>query len=545
MAASEFRAGASRGAVRRDAMRSRTFFVGVIAVAAVGLASGSLRAQDATWRVSVTSAGVQGTLDSERSAISFDGRWVAFDSHAANLVAMDTNLCADIFVRDLQIGTTERVSLSSAGKQGNGGSFHPAISADGRFVAFDSAATGLVSGDTNFVDDIFVRDRQTGTTERVSIDSRGFQANGKSDFPAISADGRYVAFFSIAGNLVAGDTNSAFDIFVHDRQTGTTEVASVDSTGTLANASSEFPALSADGRFVEYNSFASNLVAGDVNGTSDVFVHDRQTGTTEMVSVDSSGVQGNNQSLHGALSADGRYVVFRSDASNLVANDTNGAADIFAHDRTTGVTELMSVDSTGVPGNQQSKHPAISGDGRFVAFRSDSTNLVAGDTNNYADVFLHDRSTGATERVSVDSNGAQGNNISYWPTLSMDGRRAAFGSYASSLVSGDTNVSFDVFVHGPYLTLEADPAAPAGGATITFTTWMGGASAPCMLVATDINGTPVFVPAVISTFDNTGVWRLSATVPAGLTGNVITFETYGFDPTGKIDVSNPFAVSFQ
>jgi len=526
-------------------MRSRTFFVGVITGVLLGASSRPARAQEATWRVSVSSSGVQGTLDSERSAISFDGRWVAFDSHAANLVGMDTNLCADVFVRDLQSGTTERVSLSSSGKQGNDGSFHPAISADGRYVAFESAATGLVSADTNSSDDIFVRDRQTGTTERVSVDSSGVQANGDSDFPAISADGRYVAFSSIASNLVTGDTNFAFDVFVHDRQTGTTELASVDSAGTHANGTSEFPALSADGRFVEFDSYASNLVAGDLNGTADVFVHDRQTGTTELISVDSSGVQGDNRSLHGALSADGSYVVFRSDASNLVANDANGVGDVFLRDRATGTTELMSVDSAGVHGNGISKHPAISGDGRVVAFRSNSTNLVAGDTNNFSDVFLHDRSTGATERVSVDSGGAQGNNISYWPTLSMDGRRAAFGSYASNLAPGDTNGSFDVFVHGPYLTLEADPAAPAGGATITFTTWMGGASAPCALFATDINGTPVFLLAVISTFDNTGVWRLSATVPAGLTGNVITFETYGFDPTGKVDVSNPFAVSFQ
>src|SRR5207249_1268748 len=213
---------------------------------------------------------------------------------------------------------------------------HPALSADGRFVAFGSDATNLVAGDTNGTTDVFVHDRQTGTTERVSVASGGgTQGNGKSGgffaFPALSADGRFVAFQSDATNLVAGDTNGTTDVFVHDRQTATTERVSV-------NGFSAGPALSADGRFVAFHSTGSNLVAGDTNGATDVFVHDRQTGTTERVSGASDGTQGNDASAGPALSADGRLVAFHSSATNLVAGDANRAYDVFVHDRAVSTT---------------------------------------------------------------------------------------------------------------------------------------------------------------------------------------------------------------
>src|SRR6266446_1314542 len=240
--------------------------------------------------------------------------------------------------------TTERVSVTSGGTEGNGASLGSALSADGRFVAFDSAATDLVAGDTNGVSDVFVHDRQTGATERVSVASGGAQGNASSGLigfafpPALSADGRFVAFVSYATNLVPGDTNGATDVFVHDRQTGMTERVSVASDGTQANNASSYPALSADGRFVAFQSDATNLVAGDTNGATDVFVHDRQTGTTERVSVASGGTQGNGFSAGPALSADGRFVAFHDTATNLVAGDTNGASDVFVHELTVSTT---------------------------------------------------------------------------------------------------------------------------------------------------------------------------------------------------------------
>src|SRR5437660_5099931 len=260
------------------------------------------------------------------------------------LSAVTLLLLAALGGRSAGAQTTVRVSVASDGTEGNDVSLGSALSADGRFVAFDSAATDLVAGDTNLVSDVFVHDRQTGTTERVSVASDGAQGNGSSGLlsfafpPGLSADGRFVAFVSFATNLVAGDTNGATDVFVHDRQTGTTERVSVASDGTQGNAASAGFALSADGRFVAFHSTATNLVAGDTNGATDVFVHDRQTGTTERVSVDSDGTQGNGPSAGAALSADGGLVAFHGTATNLVAGDANGAYDVFVHDRAVSTT---------------------------------------------------------------------------------------------------------------------------------------------------------------------------------------------------------------
>jgi Tol biopolymer transport system component len=334
-------------------------------------------------------------------------------------------------------------------------------------------------------------------------------------------------------------------VFVHDRQTGTTERVSVNSAGAQANYGGAFPSISVDGRFVAFDSYASNLVSGDTNGAPDVFVHDRQTGTTERVSVNVAGTQGNNSSGDASISADGRLVAFDSYASNLVSGDTNGTWDVFVRDRQAGTTKCMSVDSAGTQGNDSSLSGSISVDGRFVAFQSSASKLVSGDTNGASDVFVHDRQTGTTERVSVDSAGREGNLDSVYPAISADGRFVAFHGDASNLVPGDTNGSVDVFVHGSYLTLEADPPSPSAHVTITFSTWTGDANGLSLLVMIDLNGSSTFLPLVLASFDATGLWTLSGTVPSGLSGNIITFETFGIVPTGKVDVSNPFAVAFQ
>src|SRR5882672_1670938 len=305
--------------------------------------------------------------------------------------------------------TTERVSLDSNGFQGNVNSQFPSIAGYGRYVAFHSDASNLVANDTNATRDIFVRDRQSGITQRVSVSSSGAQANARSDYPSISADGRFVAFESAASNLVAVDTNTSNDVFVRDRQNGTTERVSVSSTGVQSapSAYSSFASISADGRFVAFTSYAPNLVVGDTNATADVFVRDRQLGTTERVSVDSAGAQGTDGSYSPSISADGRWVAFYSFANNLVASDTNPNADIFVRDRVNGTTEIASVATNGTAADSYSHYPSISADGRIVAFHSNASNLVANDTNGLVDVFLRDRQLGTTERVSVDSNGAQ------------------------------------------------------------------------------------------------------------------------------------------
>jgi Tol biopolymer transport system component len=369
-----------------------------------------------------------------------------FESLATNLVVGDTNGKRDIFVHDRQTGVTERVSVASDGTEANDESFYRSISADGRYVGFGSWATNLVAGDSNGVQDIFVHERQIGVTERASVASDGTEANGPSYCPFISDDGRYVAFTSHATNLVAGDGNGACDVFVRDRQTGVTERVSVTSDGREANGESSVSCISGNGRYVAFESRAFNLVVGDTNGLPDIFVHDRQTGVTERVSVASDGTQANGESYYLSISGDGCYVAFQSLATNLVVGDINGVQDIFVHDRLTGQTELVSVTSDGQQANGDSSVPSISADGRHVAFHSRATNLVPGGTHNLGDVYVRDRLTGRTEQVSVASDGAQGNPASEDPSISANGQYVAFDSSATNLVAGDTNNSSDIFV---------------------------------------------------------------------------------------------------
>ncbi|MEG4281337.1 calcium-binding protein [Microcoleus sp. MON1_C1] len=357
-----------------------------------------------------------------------------------------TNFSQDIFVRDLSTNTTARVSVSGAGNQGNSNSRSPSISGNGRFVAFASDASNLVPGDTNAPNqDIFVRDLLTNTNTRVSVSSTGNQGNDNSGRPSISADGRFVAFGSGATNLVPGDTNNRNDIFVHDLSINTTTRISVSGAGNQGNSGSGTASISADGRFVAFSSEASNLVPGDTNNNEDIFVRDLLTNTTTRVSVDSAGNQAFGPSRESYISGDGRFVAFSSLASNLVPGDTNGNRDIFVRDLSTNTTTRVSVDSAGNPGNGQSYAPSISSDGRFVAFSSIS-NLVPGDTNNRDDIFVRDLSTNTTTRVSVSGAGNQGNDGSFSPSISADGPRVVFSSGADNLVPGDTNNRSDIFV---------------------------------------------------------------------------------------------------
>jgi Tol biopolymer transport system component len=425
-------------------------------------------------------------------AISTDGSTLGFYSEASNIILDDTNGAADVFLRDRTTGALERVSIDSAGNEGNAhspaywlGAAGPSFSSDGQFVAFLSYASNLVPGDTNaYCDgysgsysncpDVFVRDRSTGETTIVSVDSAGNHANGPSASPAISADGRYVAFASSASNLVQGDTNTTCelspydqnvncqDVFVHDRSTGTTERVSLDSSGAQLNNHSSLPAISADGRFVAFSSNASNVVPGDINecaftsgvgACSDVFVHDRQTGVTELVSTSIASGTGDGGSLLPSMSADGRLIAFSSSATDLVEGDSNAfcfhdsdfipdnCADIFVRDTLTGRIALVSTNSDGEQGDRGSCCAHISAGGRYVAFRSSARNLVAGDTNNRSDLFVRDLLNGATTRVSVDSLGAEANGDSTSARLSGDGRFVVFHSFASNLVpAGGTGV---------------------------------------------------------------------------------------------------------
>ncbi len=444
-------------------VRQRTILVRLaLALALLALALATAYADPpGTERVSVGSGGIQATGgDSNCPSISADGRYVAFHSVATNLVAGDTNGFSDIFLHDRQTDQTIRVNVSFTGTQAAGGvSFFPSISADGHIVAFQSAADNLIDGDNNNRADIFVRNRQLDETFRVSVDSTGnYEGDDHSYDPSISADGRYVAFSSAATNLVTGDTNGNVDTFVHEigEACQTTRV-SVDSTGAQATGGgSGDPSISADGRYVAFESFATDLVTGDSNAQPDIFVHDRQTGQTTRVSVDSAGGQATGGgSYNPAISADGRYVAFQSGATNLVIGDSNAQTDVFVRDRQTGQTTRVSVDSTGGQATGGgSYNSAISADGRYVAFESDATNLVDGDSNAQRDIFVHDRQTGQTTRLNLGPADAQATGgDSRYPSISADGRYVAFSSTATDLVTGDTNALGDVFVRS-----RGDPA---------------------------------------------------------------------------------------
>ncbi len=327
------------------------------------------------------------------------------------------------------------------------------ISADGRYITFASYANNLVPGLTTYYSDIFLHDRVTGTTELISVAVDGTPANATSTHPSISADGRFVTFVSHASNLVDNDANSAQDVFVRDRLNGITELVSVATDGTQGDRSSRFARISGDGNVIAFLSDATTLVSGDTNAMGDIFVRYRASSQTVRVSVSSSGAQSNGWSGGTAINSNGNIVAFSSSASNLVEGDTNGYHDIFVHDLTTGVTERVNLTSNGDQVTYDDSYaPALSADGRYVAFSSYSSQLI---TNAnwwwYSDIFLRDRQTGVTEYISVGVDGTQGNDESNHPTISADGRFVAFDSYANNLVTGDTNgyVS-DVFVRDRY-----------------------------------------------------------------------------------------------
>lgn len=418
-------------------------------VAGLALAP-SAAAQGATSLISKSSSGALANGMSEQAVLTPDGRWISFVSAASSLVPGDTNGVPDIFVHDRQTGETTRVSVDSAGNQGNGqsGFENTAISADGRYVLFSSWSSNLVAGDTNNHNDLFLHDRTTGETKRISLDAQGQQVFGNTDDGVLSADVRFAAGDSDAVQLWSPDTNNEEDVYVFDLVTGRPTCVSVTPSGQTSNQESLKPAISADGRWVAFSSSGSDLVSGDTNGHWDIFLRDLRLARTWRVSVDSAGNQADGPSdfFDVSISADGRYVSFQSQASNLVTGDTNGVQDVFVHDHRTGKTVRVSVDSHGNQANGFCEFGYLSGDGRFVTFASDADNLVAGDTNGQRDIFLHDRTTGQTTLVSLDSAGRQSDGGSTRPRLTPDGRFVVFQSAAGNLDPADSNGVIDVFL---------------------------------------------------------------------------------------------------
>jgi len=415
-----------------------------------------------TEKITVGSDGAASNGNSIASAISANGRYVVFDSIASTLTANDTNDTWDIFLRDRELSITRRLSLSVDGGDANDASLDPVISDNASVIVFSSSASNLVANDMNGSSDIFSYSIVDNAIERISVDSSGNESDGDSRLPDVSYNGRFVVFESAAANLVAGDNNQAADVFLYDRANNSIERVSLSHLGEGANGPSYEPAVSDDGRFIVFASDADNLVVNDNNNVKDIFVRDRQENTTRRLSVSSAGLEADADSDTADISGNGKIAVFRSDATNLVAGDTNSAHDIFSYDLQQAKTDRLSVNSLGEEANTAAfTKPTITVDGRYVAFYSSASNLAANDVNASWDVFVHDRTEQVTHLVSVNNNAMAGDASSFEPYISAYGHYVVFGSVAANLTPEDLNESWDIFLH-VLSTANVPPIADAG-----------------------------------------------------------------------------------
>ncbi|MBI5929742.1 MAG: PD40 domain-containing protein [Chloroflexi bacterium] len=416
-----------------------------------------------TQRASEATDGTEGSSESYQPAISDNGRYIAFTTGNA-FVASDTNNLQDVYVRDRVSCTTMRVSLSTSGQQAPSSSADaPDISGDGRYIVFRSDYGGFVAGDGNASLDIFRRDLQTNTTIRVSMTDTEGEGNGPSYSPAVSGDGRYITFASQATNLVTGDTNGVADVFVRDVTNGTTILISVTTSGGASPALSGTPSISNDGRYVTFITNAALDPVADTNGQTDVYVRDIVGNTTTLVSIGTSGFSANGVSDNPMIAGSGQFVAFHSVAADLVASDTNGQGDVFVRDTVNNTTMRVSLNSAGTQGSAESDDPSISNDGRYVTFFSDAANLIGDDSNVLRDVFVRDTLNNTTFRTSLTYQGLQATGYSDSPAISGDGSVVAYHSRAANLMAtSDTNNTEDI-----YISNRAMVAAPTNLGTTT------------------------------------------------------------------------------
>ena len=403
-----------------------------------------------TGLVSVSTTGSTGNAPATANDLSGLGRFVAIRSAASNLVPGDTNNTDDVFVRNTLSQTTTRVSVSTAGAQANGPSDSPSISYDGRWVAFRSAATNLVAGDTNGQSDIFLRDLRNKTTIRVSVKSNGGgqTTGGGVANPQVSYDGNEVVFESSATNVVDFDLNGKPDVFVRNVSAGFTEIETVTSSEFALTAGGTSPRFSGNGRYVVFES-STNQVGIDTNGDSDIFLRDRVNGTTEKVSTASNGDPSDGDSQFADVSDDGRYITFQSVATDLTTAVDAAGLDVFRRDRQLATTVLVTRNTAGQPANAGGGGTQVSADGNKVAFSSNATNLAA-DSNGVSDAFVRDIAAGTTTRTSVKTTGGQINGLSFAPSISPDGTASSFSTLSTDLYDQDANATFDVYVRGTY-----------------------------------------------------------------------------------------------
>ena len=470
-----------------------------------------------TQLVSQSSSGVQANSGGfvTSSPISGDGRFVAFSSSSTNLVSGTASGHQEIYVRDIQSATTSLASVSTSGVPADSDSYGGSMSANGQYVVFYSFADNLYPGSVlNAASGVYVRELAQGVTEREDVAADGTPANGSSYFGAISGDGRYVAFISTATNLVSGVSGT--QLYLRDRKTSHTILISVSGDGSPANGNISSESISADGRYIAFVSSATNLVSQNTNGVAQAFVRDVASGTTDLVSVSSNGVPANTYVLDDsgsappAISSDGRYIAFSSYATNLVSQPTDGTTlHNFVYDRQSQQIALADVDSVGTPlSGTGFLHPAVSLDGRFVAFYG------------FGQVLVRDTVESQTAVVSLASNGQAGNNSTWGWNIGLGGSRVSFASTATNLVANDSNSSMDSFVaSNPFVgnvslnSLSLGSSSASGGSTVTGTvTLTGAAPAGGAVVSVWSNNDAAQPPAVV-------------TVPAGATSASFSFST--------------------
>ena len=478
-------------------------------------------------------SGLLGTASLQDRSIG-QNRYVVFHARAA-LTPDDANGFDDVFLRDLRTGEVSLVSVATDGTQGNGISSQAGISANGRYVVFRSAATNLVAGDANGVDDIFCRDLLTKTTTRISVDSSGTEGNGASLTPAVSGDGRYVVFASSASDLVSGDSNGQQDIFLRDTVSATTTLVSRDSAGLDSDGPSFDPAITPSGNFIAFSTEATDVISGGLNGQRQVVRQERLNGKRVLVSQSAGGAQGDRPSYEPSISDDGNLIAFFSLASNL-NTDTNTFFDVFVRDVTSKTTTLVSNDAGGNASDNHSGFASISGDGATVAFGSLATNLVAADTNGVFDVFTVAATGGTSTRVSLDSAGSQGNIDSDVPAISQDGRSVIFRSAATNLNSNDAVADDDIYLRDRVLdrTALCSPGVPTPSAWGKFskgpTTTFGPDFGAQGLAFGDVDGDGVLDLATCTTDTKVTVVR------RGVGGGT---NAYSVTAGGSVQAENP------
>lgn len=425
--------------------------VAVATVAAFGQAdavSGERAPKPSTLRMSVSSTEAEGNGSSGAAAVSGDCSLVAFASAASNLVPNDTKKFVDVLARDRDTGKTVLVSKAPGTARANGDSRPNSVSKTGRFVAYDSGASNLVPGDTNGWYDVFVRDLMRKRSELISVAADGGPADSTSIYPSISANGRFVSFNSDAENLVDEPTMNDIDVYLRDRKLGTTEVVSKGFGGALPDTGSGPSEISGNGRYILYNSAATNLVeGGDGDALMDAYRYDRVTGETILVSEGQDGAVTDDAPVSGDdISFDGRYVSLTTYSDKMIEGLDTPEANVYWRDLETGEVKIVSVSSEGDVGDSFAFYSSISDDGEVVTFDSQSNGLVPGDDNFMVDIYAHYVDSGVTTRATVSTAGrgaARGGSAS---AGSANGACVAFASGSPKLVPDDHNGLVDVIL---------------------------------------------------------------------------------------------------